>query len=249
MKALVIGLGLTAAAGVGWYFLSADDSSERSSASANAPAARRAKGSSRAGASDRSDPEPRRDGSLEERVARLEDEVASLRRQLALRGRTAISSDGADIESIVDDPLLDAQVRDILEDEREAERERRNERRLERFEEVRTEALDELVVQARLTQQQREGIDELWASEAERILPLITEARSGDRGFREIRDELEGIRKETDQAAQALLSEAQFEQYDTLRPRGPGRGGRGGGGGRGRGGDRDRGPDEGRGDG
>lgn len=180
--------------------------------------------------------EPRRDGTLEERVARLEDEVIMLRRQLALRGRVPISG-GSDPSSVADDPVLDEQVRGIFEEEREREREQEQERRRERFEEMRTEALDELVSVAGLTEQQREAIDGLWSGEADRLLPLVTSARSGERSFREIRDELETIRKETDDAAKAALSESQYEHYEELRPRGPGRrgdrGDRGGRGGRG----------------
>lgn len=230
MKALVMGLGLTVTAGAGWYLLSRDDpSNERASvestasaASADAPTARRARDSARTRDRARAGSEPRRDGTLEQRVARLEDEVAVLRRQLALRGRVSISGGSADIESIVDDPVLDQQVRSIVEEERDAERERRNERRAERIEEGRAEALDELVMLGKLDRKQREGIDGLWASEAERIIPIIAEARAGERSFREVRQELDEIRQETDEAAKEMLSEAQLEHYDEVRPRGPG---------------------------
>ncbi|MEM9459606.1 MAG: hypothetical protein AAGF11_35845 [Myxococcota bacterium] len=232
MKALAIGLGLTVVAGVGWYLVSADEPRDARGSDpvvADAPKDRgRAEASSRARDRGRAEVEPRRDGTLEQRVARLEDEVATLRRQLALRGRVGLSGRGADVEAIVEDPVLDRQVREIVEDEREAERERRDERRAEQIEQFREEALDELVVLARLTPQQRDRIDELWASETERLIPLITAARSGERSFREVREEVQSIREKTDGAAREMLSEDQFEHYDELRPRGPERRGRGG---------------------
>lgn len=235
MKAIVIGLSLTAAAGAALYLISADEPAEGptvAEASDEArPGRRRAGASARERARRGGDDEPARDGTLEERVTRLEDEVRMLRRQLALRGRVAVSGGSADVESIVDDPVLEDEVRSIVEDEREAERERSNERRAERFAEFRQETLDELVKVAGLSEDQRQSIDGLWTTEAERIIPLIAEARSGDRSFREVREELDGIRKETDEAVEAMLSESQFEHYDGLRPRGPGgRRGRDGGG-------------------
>lgn len=241
MRAVVIGLSLTVAAGVGWYLVSADEPGDgRRSAPATADALEgrdRTEAPSRARDGGRAEVEPRRDRTLEQRVARLEDEVATLRRQLAMRGRVALWGRGADIESIVDDPVLDQQVRQIVEDEREVERERRNDRRAERIEQLRSEALDELVIVAHLTQRQRDSIDELWASETERLLPLIAEARSGERSFREIREELEMIRAQTDDVAREVLGQEQFEHYGELRPRGPAeRRGRGDGGRRGPGG-------------
>ncbi|MCA9705163.1 MAG: hypothetical protein KDK70_04845 [Myxococcales bacterium] len=243
MKAVIIGLGAAVTLGAGWYLVSSGDDPKQDDTSAvasdDAPKGRRReKAAPREGSSDERF-EPRRDGTLEERVARLEDEVATLRRQLALRGRVAVSGGGADVEAILEDPVLDQQVRSIVEQEREAERERRDERRAERFAEMREEVLDELVKVASLSDEQRESIGGLWQGESERIGPLIEEGRSGERSFREIREEIEGIHKETDDAVRAMLSEAQFEHYDELRPRGPGgrgrggdRGDRGGGGGR-----------------
>ncbi len=224
MRALAIALGIVLVAGVGWLFMSGDDESTGVSAASDdqpSSAAER-RGQHSGPARDGRSQGPRRDGSLEQRVARLEDEVAMLRRQLAVRGRVALSGQPS-TEDLADDPVLDDHVRGIVEDERERERERRNERRAERFEEIREEALDELVRTAGLTEQQRESIDGLWTTEAERIVPLIAEARAGERSFREIREELEGFRKQTDEAVAALLSDTQYETYEELRPRGPGR--------------------------
>jgi len=234
MRGIAIALALAIVAGVGWYVMSATEAedaqeTEVPEASAETPKARRrAEASARGG----DDFEPRRDGTLEQRVARLEDEVAMLRRQVAVRGRVALTgSSSVDAEALAEDPVLESHVRDIVEDERVQERERRDERRAERFEEFRREALDELVKVAGISENQRTSIDDLWSTESERIIPLITEARAGDRSFGEVRTEIEGIHKETDEAVAAMLSETQYESYEELRPRGPGgrRGGPGGG--------------------
>ncbi|MCX4240684.1 hypothetical protein [Paraliomyxa miuraensis] len=245
MRALAVAAALLLTGGVGWYLVARDspDEDEASAKSGDEPRSRRDR-AARSGPDRGGSPsdEPRRDGTLEQRVARLEDEVAMLRRQLALRGRVPMSG-GADARELAEDPVLGEQVREIFEEERQREREHEDEVRRERFEEMRTAALDELVSVAGLTEQQRETIDGLWNGEADRVMPLIQSARSGDRSFGEIREELEAIRKETDDAAKAAMSEDQYEHYDELRPRGPGRrGGRGDRGGRGeRGGRGDRG--------
>ncbi|MCA9652228.1 MAG: hypothetical protein KC501_20100, partial [Myxococcales bacterium] len=174
------------------------------------------------------------EGSLEDRVAALEKEVLVLRRALAMRGKVAMGGSGSSPTTIADDPVLEEEVRGIFEEERERERETERELRRERFEEMRTAALDELVKVAGLSEDQRGTIDELWTSEADRMMPLMEAARSGDKSFPEARDEARAIRQETDDAVRAMLSESQFESYEELRPRGPG--GRGGGGGGGRGG-------------
>jgi len=166
----------------------------------------------------------RGEGSLEERVARLEQEVASLRHTVAVRGRVAVSGSAAQ-SSITDDPELEEEVRGIYEQEREREREREMEVRRDRVEEIHGAALDELVEVASLDEEERQGIDGLWSTELDRMLPLFAAMRSGDRGVMEIREELQAIRKETDDAARALLSDDEFESYEELRPQGP-RGGR-----------------------
>ncbi len=239
MRGVAIALALAVVAGAGWYVMSAGEAEEpeaedvaETSTKKSRAGRRRGDGSTGARAR-RDDFEPRRDGTLEQRVVRLEDEVAMLRRQLAVRGRVALGgSSSVDPEALADDPVLESHVRDIVEDERVQERERRDERRAERLAEFRTEALDELVKIAGITEDQRASIDGLWSTETERIIPLISEARAGDRSFREVREEIEGLHKETDEAVAAMLSETQYESYEELRPRGPG-GGRGGRGGRG----------------
>lgn len=203
-----------------------EDSVEADEAAPRRGRAARRGGSRRAAADDEVAPrfEPG-EGSLEDRVAALEREVVTLRRALAMRGRVEIAS-GSTPESIADDPVLEQEVRGIVEEEREREREREMERRRDRFEELRTETLDELVKVAGLSDDQRTTIDELWSSEADRMLPLMMAARSGDKGFGEVREEARTIRQETDDAVRAMLSDEQFESYEELRPRGPG--GRGG---------------------
>ncbi|MCH9685773.1 MAG: hypothetical protein K0V04_30350 [Deltaproteobacteria bacterium] len=236
MKAIAIAIALLAVGGGAWYVLSSDDdaSDPVDVGVEDSPRSKARRGKSAAGGSGRSrgdaSDDNRGSGSLEQRVAQLEKEVGLLRRQLALRGRVAVAGGGGDIDSIADDPVLDQQVRDIVGEEREQEREREMERRRERFDEFRSEALDELVEIGNLSTDQRESIDGLWSTEADRLVPLLTAMRSGERGWSETREELRTLRKETDDAAKAVLSDSQYETYLDKRPRGPGGRGRGGGG-------------------
>ncbi len=234
MKPILIALALAAAGATAWFVLSAD-TPEAPVAAQPTPAtkARRGKPAPSHGSAGRGDRDFRPGvGTLEQRVAQLEKEVGMLRTQLAIRGRVAVSGGGGNIDSIAEDPVLDQQVRNIVEEEREQEVERQMDRRRERIDEFRAEALDELVQLASLSDDQRDGIDGLWSTEADRMLPLFTSMRSGDRGWSETRDEIRTIRKETDDAAKAMLTDSQYDSYLDKRPRGPGgRGGRGRGGG------------------
>jgi hypothetical protein len=204
------------------------DRTESSSSQPAETSGRRGKGKASAPATELDDDGgalARGKGSLEDRVARLEREVVALRGQLAMRGRVAVSGSGAAPGSIADDPVLEGEVRGIYEQEREREREQQQEIRRERAEEMRIASLDELVQAASLNDEQRESIDGLWTTESDKMLPLFESMRGGDRSFTDIREQVRTIRKETDDAARALLSDAQFESYEELRPRG-GRGGR-----------------------
>lgn len=185
---------------------------------------------------DDDDPAPRfepGEGSLEDRVAALEREVVMLRRQLAVRGKVAMAGSRSDLDSLADDPVLQEEVRGIVEEERERERDRQMELRRERFEELRIATLDELSQVASLTEEQRSTIDDLWTTEADKLLPLMSAVRAGEKGFMEVRDEARTIRQASDEAARAMLTDEQYQAYEELRPRGPGRGGPGRGGGRG----------------
>lgn len=224
--AIIAALGI---AGGALYLLVGSDEPEGDSTeeveSKRAERSRNGGGSARRGRSgdaERSVPE----APLEVRVERLEKEVAMLRRALAIRGKVAMGGrsddDGESPTFAAEDPVLEDAVRDIYEEEREREREEERERRSERFEEFRKAALDDLVQVAGLDNTQREGVENLWSSEAERMLPLIDAMRSGDRGFAEVRDEIRGLREETDNAAKAMLSDSQYESYLESRPRGPG---------------------------
>ncbi len=164
------------------------------------------------------------DASLERRVAALEKEVALLRRQAKFRGRVPITSGGDRPKSVAEDPALENEIRAIYEQEREREREERDTSRQQHWAERREASLDELVVLSKISTEQRESIGALWSTEADRMGPLIAEMRSGDRGYKEIREEARGIREETDEAVKAMLSESQYETYLELRPRGPGGG-------------------------
>jgi hypothetical protein len=179
---------------------------------------------------------------LERRVARLELEVRALRTQ-SLGGRRALAREGGgEGESGVPlgTPAFEEEVQSIIAQEREQERDERRERRSERFAEVREEALGELAQRIDLAPQQRESISTLWSAEGESMMALFESARSGEVPRREVRQQIEGLRAETDAEVQKMLGEDEYAQYLELRP-GPGRGGGpagggGGGGGGGRGG-------------
>lgn len=153
--------------------------------------------------------------SLEARVAKLEREMATLRRQLAVsRGMASSASARDDGTTPVDSPEFDSSVRDIVTDERQRERTARWERRSER-------AMQELAKAGGLSDDQQTAVAALWDTEREQITPLFVAARSGERDMSEVRDEVEGIIAETDAEAAKVLSEAQLEAYGEARPRGP----------------------------
>lgn len=235
MRAIAIIAALGVAGGALFLVLRGDDESEPAAEVAEKDEAGRRGRKARGARGDgpRHEPGARHDGTLEQRVERLENEVATLRKALAIRGRVAMAGGGGDRDAAAaalspDDPVLEDTVRDIYEEEREREREEQRERRRERFDEFRTAALDDLTEAANLDPKQREQIDTLWTTEADAMLALIEAMRSGDRPMREVRDEMRQAREVSDDAAKALLSDSQFEAYMEARPRGPGgpRGGR-----------------------
>ena len=161
---------------------------------------------------------------LEQRVAKLEREVATLRRQLALssgRRVASASSDDYELTDEVESPVFDSAVRGIVADERQREREERWQRFTER-------ALSELTEATGLDDERQTAIGALWDTEREKLSPLIQSARSGDVSFDEVREQIDEIREESDAEARKILSDAEYEAYLENRPRGPGRrGGRG----------------------
>jgi len=172
------------------------------------------------------------DTDLEQRVAKLEREVATLRRQLALStGRRVAStrSDDTELTEELDSPVFDDAVRDIVADERQREREERWQRFSER-------ALSELSEATGLDAERQTAIAALWDTEREKLTPLIQSARSGEADFAEVREQVDKIREESDAEARKILSDAEYEAYLESRPRGPGRRGRDRGGERGGGG-------------
>jgi hypothetical protein len=171
-----------------------------------------------------------RDGSsLEARVAMLEDEVDSLRREVrTLRARpmTVASSDSPRAEVSPGEPAFEHAVRSVVEQERATQEEARLERRRDQWEARLEELSTELGERAGLGEEQKDQIAGLWSVEAEELLPLLTAARSGEASFRDVREQLEAVRTRTDEQAASLLTPSQLEIYEELRPRG--RGGRGG---------------------
>ncbi len=175
-----------------------------------------------------------RDGSLDERVARLEAEVTSLRRELKtmkMRGAAAprLAHNDADDarEADGDSPAFEGAVRDIIEADRAEAMERRTDAMRDRFSERRSETLDELAAATGLNKSQRESIDSLWETESEQLIPMFVAAREGERPFSEVREEAERIRSATDASVEDMLSPEQYETYQEMRPGPPRRGDRG----------------------
>lgn len=224
MRSWIAFSGLAVAlATVAWLVVGRSSADEASGADEPRPAS-----------SSKADEVPRqraRDGSLETRVAVLEDEVDALRREIrGLRARPVASPPSpSSLDAFPGEPAFEHAVRNVVEQERAREEEARLERRRDQWE-ARLESLStELAERAGLGNDEQEQIAALWSAEAEEILPLIAAARSGEGSFRDVREQMDVIRARTDEQAASLLSAAQQEIYEELRPRGPGgRGGRGG---------------------
>lgn len=161
-------------------------------------------------------------GDLEGRVARLEAELAALRRELKtqnlVRGAVAAESSGARDGQ----PGFETAVRDILETDRDEQQEQQTEARRSRWTDRRDDILADLRT-AGLSEADSTDIGELWSTESDLILPLIMQARSGEANFGDVREQAKKVRAETDKSVQALLTAAEFEIYQEHRPQGPGR--------------------------
>src|SRR5688572_17242059 len=219
MKAAFIAIAVALVGAGGWFMLR-DPSSPKSKAETTAVKA----GSDRsAGQDDRPvfDDEPASEGGgLEGRVAKLEREVESLRRQLMITRGAATVMSGDDDGAVEAPAQFDDAVRAVLEEERSREQEEDAERRRDRWESRSEEILDELVSQAGINASQRETIGALWTSEREKAGPIFMAAREGDKDFSEAREEIEALRKQTDAEIAKLLSSEQYTAYEELRPRG-----------------------------
>jgi len=128
-------------------------------------------------------------------------------------------------------------VRQELEDAKQQEREQRQARRLEREEERTRELASSLGLDAATG----ETFVKTLVGEREKMMELFGKARE-EGSFDEAREQVEGMRAETDMKMRKLLSDKQFEAYVASRDEEGGRWG-GGGGGRGRGGRGGRGGD------
>jgi hypothetical protein len=221
-RGTIIAVGAAVVAlGLGAWFVAADSKEEEAPVQASGKSERKRGKRARP---DRADAPRDVDG----RLAALEDEVASLRREVkALRMGRGVTAPRAafddEPEATEDAPAFEGAVRDIIETEREEARERRTDAMQERFSERHGEILDELVATAGLKSSERESIQALWETEAEQIIPLIMSAREGDRPFGEVREEAEKLRGTTDAAVEEMLTAEQFEQYKEMRPGPPGR--------------------------
>ncbi len=186
-----------------------------------------------------------REAPLEVRVAQLKDEIRQLRGRLGRERVGALArwegareyDDARDPEDPTAAGPLEQTVRSIVEDQRVEERERRDERRRQAWTERVEERLDTLVGAVNLSAEHREAIGNLWTAERDQIGVLFSEARAGERDFREARQSVQGLREETDREVQSLLSEDQYTAYAEMRQedRRGGRGGWRGRGGEGRG--------------
>jgi hypothetical protein len=161
------------------------------------------------------------------RIEALEAEMAALKREVKML--RAVKGVGPTVAALDDGATSDSAdfegaVREIIEHDRKEEREAEDERRRDGMKGMVEETAAELAEAAGLDDEQRESIAGLWQTEADALLPLFTSARNGDRSFPEVRAESEKAREETDAAAKALLTAAQYEKYEELRPRGRRRG-------------------------
>ncbi|MEM6292276.1 MAG: hypothetical protein AAGA54_13465 [Myxococcota bacterium] len=222
------------AGGVGLWMVTSDEDETVAETETERPRGKKKRAKRRKG-----DSPAARDGSLDDRVEQLEDEVAALRRELKtmkMRGAAApriARSDDDSRDASDESPAFEGAVRDIIEADRAEAMERRTDALRDRFADRRSETLDELVAATGLNKSQRESIDALWETESEQLVPMFVAAREGERPFSEVREEADRIRTATDASVEEMLSPEQYETYKEMRPGPPRRGGRGDRGGRG----------------
>lgn len=234
MRASVVIGGLAAVLAIAGAFVVLADGNDSSEEAVDDDGGRKSRAGGKAARSSRRGDGDARDGGggdggdaeLEPRVAKLEREVATLRRQLALSSGRRVASSASDDYELTDEvesPVFDNAVRDIVAEERNREREERWQRFTER-------ALNELTEATGLDGERQTAIAALWDTEREKLAPLIQQARGGDVSFDEVREQIDQIREESDTEARKILSDAEYEAYLENRPRGPGgrRGERGG---------------------
>lgn len=165
-----------------------------------------------------------RPGNAIERIEALEKKVDALERELVIvrasSGLSARIAEAGDDIARTEDPVFEGAVREIIETDRKEAQEAEMERRRERFAEMIDESANELAQKAGLDADRRDGIAALWQTEMEKVMPLFMAARSGDRSFSEVREEIDAVRASTDAEAKKLLDESQQALYDELRPRG-----------------------------
>jgi hypothetical protein len=167
------------------------------------------------------------DRSLEERLASVEDAVRALeRRRSPLAGVTAPSDAGAtpgqptnaaaEAPSLVDDPVFEAAVRDVMEraeGDRDSERELRREDR--RKQEV-TRWTDDIAARLGLNEQQKQKVLEI-AQEFTASAGKLWQADGGAPPPREQRRaEVQKLREQTVQKLRGVLDEKQARAYDAL---------------------------------
>lgn len=154
---------------------------------------------------------------LEERVIRLEQAVGSLARRAVSTPAAAGAGqpDGAAEQPIVDDPVFEAAVRDVvdrLEEERNTDRElRRAERRKQRAERWAANLADKL----RLSEQQRAAISAI----NQRFQDQFRQAARGDGGFLDRdarRARFAELRTQAEAELARVLDGSQLQSYREL---------------------------------
>ena len=191
---------------------------------------------------------------LTQRVAGLEQEVASLEARLKKRGRRGAATSRSDdswgsiveravaaaesreqgdvspeSEEIEDSPELRDKVSKVVREEMAQEREQRLEQRFERRAERQARMVANFSEDQGLDDQAGERLSQLMVAEHEQIAELFRQARE-DGTWHEARDEASALKDETDEELKVLLDEDQMDAWRVVReesgPHGRGRGSR-----------------------
>lgn len=117
------------------------------------------------------------------------------------------------------DPGLEAQVRGVIQEEREASEQQQRAQFRAMFTERMNARLDTFATDFDVPAQTRDALGELLTAEIDRSMELRNQIRSGERPFSEVRDELQALREETSTRAGEMLDEAQLEAFESFHRR------------------------------
>jgi hypothetical protein len=157
----------------------------------------------------------------ERRLAHLEARVTRLEREAMLRRRIAQGSDaGAGARpDLVDNPLFEAAVRDLLQQVDGEQEEQRRERRRRRMLSWANDSTDELADQLSLRPEQKRAMQELLRRHFERMFDARESSSSADAG-QGARSRFRAAREALDAEIDSVLTPDQRRQADSLRERG-----------------------------